>query len=330
MSARRARIHLALLIAILALALAELAWGRVLMSPARLVALLSGAGGPESLILVDIRLPRMLVAAGIGLALGVAGAIFQSVSRNPLGSPDILGITAGAATGALIQIVTRGPAPFAVSIAALAGALVTAGCVLVIGSWGRGNRRRRRLILVGFGIGAVMAALNAAMLVLARLDEAAMANLWLAGSLNARDWMHVGPLWLGLAILLPLALLGARVLAILEMGDDVAAQLGVRSGLAQGRMLMIAVLLTGLAVGAAGPVAFVALAAPQLARALLRGGPVPVLGGGLMGAVLVLGADLATRALPLSQSVPIGQMTGILGGLYLAWVLSRPVARNPD
>lgn len=298
--------------------------GRMDIGPGDILAAVLGTsdGGLRDHIILNIRLPRVLTALFVGVALGVSGAVFQSVSRNALGSPDVIGFTTGAATGALGQMMLFGPDPLRVALAAVAGGVLTAVLVYALARQG-GVVGSYRLILTGIGVGAVLTALNGLMLVRGDLDDAVMANLWLAGSLHARTWGHVWPLVTGTIVLVPVVLAGARALRMIEMGDDMASQLGIRVERVRLGMMVAAVILAALAVGAAGPIAFIALAAPQLAARLTRGSGMPVMTAGLMGGFLLLAADLLTQALPLAVSVPIGRMTGIVGGIYLVWLLTR-------
>ncbi|WP_394181692.1 FecCD family ABC transporter permease [Yoonia maritima] len=278
-------------------------------------------------VLIDIRLPRLLVTIGAGAALGASGAVFQTISRNPLGSPDVIGFTAGAATGALIWIIVFGGTGANVVLAAMAGALLTGvGVYLLARKDGRVSAYR--LVLTGIGVGAVLHAINALLLVKGDLDVAISANLWLAGSVDARDWGHVWPLWLGLIALMVPMLLGMRPLGMMEMGDDLAGPLGVPVERVRRWMLLGALILAALATSATGPIAFVALAAPQLARRLGRAPTQPLIGATLFGACLMLGADLLTRVAPFDLTMPIGQVTGIIGGVYLIWLLAGNRLRN--
>lgn len=286
----------------------------------------SGEGGVNSQIIFNVRLPRVLTAIFVGAALGVSGAVFQSVSRNALGSPDVIGFTTGAATGALLQIIVLGGDGFAVAASAVCGGLLTAGAVYLL-SVRNGATGGYRLILVGIGVGAVLLALNNLMLVRGDLDSAIVANLWLAGSLNARTWAHVVPVMVGTIAIVPLVGLSARSLSMIEMGDDIARQLGIGVERTRIWMMFCAVALAGLATGAAGPIAFVALAAPQLVLRLTGAKSVPVLSAASMGALLLVLADLATQLSPLNLVLPIGRMTGLVGGLYLIWLLTRTRTR---
>ncbi|HBP2672310.1 TPA: iron chelate uptake ABC transporter family permease subunit, partial [Pseudomonas aeruginosa] len=269
-----------------------------------------------------VRLPRVLTACLVGAALGMAGAIFQSISRNPLGSPDVIGFTTGAASGAIVQIILFDAGPLATSLAALAAGLCTALAVVLLARRGA-TAGGYRLVLVGIGVGASLSGLNSLLLVTGNLDQAMYAQLWLAGSLNTRTWSHVVPAALGLLASVPLALYHGRRLEVLELGDASAAQLGVAVERVRLQMVMVAVGMTAIATAAAGPIAFIALAGPQLARRLTRSAGVPLLSGALMGAVLLLAADLLGQRLAYVANLPIGLMTGLLGGFYLLWLLLR-------
>ena len=282
-----------------------------------------GDGGMQQQIVLNLRLPRVLVALFAGAALGVSGAVFQSVSRNALGSPDVIGFTTGAATGALAQIVLFGGGPLAVSLSAVLGGLLTAGLVYLL-SFRNGATGGYRLVLMGIGAGATLNALNGLMLVRGDLDNAVAANLWLAGSLNARSWEHVFPVMGGCLLLIPAMGLAVARLGLIEMGDDIARQLGVRVERTRFAMVACAVLLAGLATGAAGPIAFVALAAPQLAVRLTGARGVPVASAAAMGALLLVLADLLTQLAAFDLVLPVGRVTGLVGGLYLLWLLTRP------
>ncbi|MEC5342585.1 iron chelate uptake ABC transporter family permease subunit [Brenneria populi] len=313
-----------MLVLLLALAAFSVTLGRFNLSAAQILdAILGGGdGGPGARIIRNVRLPRTLTAIFVGAALGVSGAIFQSVSRNALGSPDIIGCTTGAASGALIQIVLFNTGPMAVACAAITGGIATSLLVYLLSLKG-GMVKGHRLILTGIGVGATLSALNGFLLVKGDLDNAVMANLWLAGSVQSRTWMHLIPVMTGVLALLPPILLSARRLTMIEMGDDIARQLGIRVERVRLTMIFCAVLLAALATGATGPVAFIALAAPQLVARLTRSRALPVIGAALMGACLLLLADLTTQLLPLTVAAPVGRMTGIVGGLYLLWLLTR-------
>jgi iron complex transport system permease protein len=302
-------------------AILALGTGDYPLSPGQVVATLLGGGDPGSAFIVEtLRLPRVLTALLVGAALGVAGAIFQSLARNPLGSPDIIGFTYGAATGALVVILVIDGSAGQLALGAVAGGFVTAAVVYVLAV--RGGVQGYRLVLVGIGIGAMLLSVNDYLITRARRDDAMEAARWLVGSLNGRGWEHVVPVALALSLLLPLAILLARRLRMLEMGDDAAKALGVNVERSRLLLSFVGVALTAVGVAATGPITFVALAAPQVARHLTRT-PSPGLGtSALMGAVVLVVADLVAQRL-LPKDLPAGIVTGLVGGLYLAWLLSR-------
>ncbi len=290
-------------------------------------ALLNGiTGGPDlgkaSKIVLDIRLPRVVTTVFAGAALGLSGAVFQSVSRNALGSPEIIGFTTGAATGAITQIVIFDAGPVTVSLGAVSGGLATAVVVYLLSVKNRVTGGYR-LILVGIGVGAVLQAANNLLLVTGDLDSAVTANFWLAGSLDARGWEHALPVMTGVLVAIPLLLALGRRATLMEMGDDTASQLGIRVERTRLQLIAVAVLLAALATAAAGPIAFIALAAPQLATRLTRAPGMPVLTAAVTGSALLLLADVLARSVPVLATAPIGRVTGVVGGLYLIWLLAR-------
>jgi ABC-type enterobactin transport system permease subunit len=283
--------------------------------------------GAQDFIILDLRAPRIVVGLLVGLALGVAGALFQTFARNPLASPDTLGITMGASVGAVGAIVLSGGALGALGIplAALLGALGT-GVLLFLLTW-RAGIDGYRLVLVGIALWSFGTALVDWLLTNAEIYDAASAYVWITGSLNARTWDHALPLAVALAVLLPLALALSRVLRILQVGDDTARGLGVRLQSAQAATVLVAVGCVAFAVSAAGPITFVALVVPQIAVRLTGGSRPPLLASGLLGAVLVVGADLVTRTL-LPAALPVGILTAVLGAPYLLWLLVRGRRRS--
>lgn len=306
------------------LGIAAMQTGTITLAFADVVAGVFGlSGDPKTARVVQqIRLPRTVTALGVGACLGAAGATFQSISRNTLGSPDIIGFTTGAATGAVAQIVLFNAGPGATALAAIAGGLLAAAAVYLL-SWNGGVTGGYRLVLVGIGVGAMLGAVNTILLAKGDSALAASAHLWLSGSLAARTWGHAGPVIIAVVLLLPVLLAFARNLNQLEMGDDAARALGVRVERTRLLSMAAAVGLTAVATAAAGPIAFVALAAPQLATRLTRSPGVPIGTGALMGAVLMVGSDLLSQHLPIRAAVPIGLMTGLVGGIYLLWLLTR-------
>jgi ABC-type enterobactin transport system permease subunit len=283
--------------------------------------------GAQPFIVLELRAPRVAVGLLVGLALGVAGALFQTFARNPLASPDTLGITMGASVGAVGAIVLSSGGAFVgalagvgIPLAALLGALLT-GVLLFALTW-RAGIDGYRLVLVGIALWSIGTALVDWLLTNAEIYDAASAYVWITGSLNARTWDHAVPLAAALSVLLPLALAASRILGVLQFGDDTARGLGVRLQGAQAVVVVIAVGCVAFAVSAAGPITFVALVVPQIAVRLAGGSRPPLLASGLLGAVLVVGADLVTRTV-LPESLPVGILTAVLGAPYLLWLLVR-------
>ncbi|MFJ3760007.1 MULTISPECIES: FecCD family ABC transporter permease [unclassified Streptomyces] len=285
------------------------------------LASLSGHGsGADTFIVVNLRLPRLLCALLAGAALGMSGAVFQSLSRNPLGSPDIVGFTSGAATGAVVQIVVFHGGAYATSGAALAGGLVTALAVALLAA-GRGPAVGYRIVLVGIGVSAMLTSLTAYLLTRASLYEAQDAQIWLIGSLNSVSWSVVAPLAAALAVLTPVTVVAARALAWLELGEDTARGLGVPVGRTRLVLVVTATALAAVTTAAVGPIVFVALAAPQLCRRLVRSPGAPVVPAAFMGALLLSVSDFAAQRVLPATELPVGAMTGVLGGLYLCRLL---------
>ncbi|WP_210586332.1 iron chelate uptake ABC transporter family permease subunit [Streptomyces sp. GESEQ-35] len=281
--------------------------------------LLGNGNAGQEFIVNDLRLPRVLVGLLVGASLGLGGALFQAISRNPLGSPDVLGLGQGATAGALVVIVLMSGSAAQVTVGALVGGLVT-GMAIYLLAWKRGVHGYR-LVLVGIGVSAIVTAINGYLLTKSDLVDAARALVWMTGSLNGRDWDQVWPL-LGLcAVLVPLVLANARGLRMMEMGDDVSNALGVRVERVRLLLMVAAVLLTATATAAAGPVSFVALTAPQLARRLTRSPGPNLLPSLCMGAALLVTADWASQRAFGADQLPVGVLTGVLGGVYLLWLL---------
>jgi iron complex transport system permease protein len=286
---------------------------------------LAGEGERGAVLVVrEFRLPRVLVGLLVGAAFGVAGAVTSSVVRNPLATPDVLGVSAGASAAAVLVILAGWDVPL--SLAALGGGLLVAVLVGAL-SWHDGFTGPR-LVLVGIGLSAAAFALTSFLLVRAEITDAQRAVVWLTGSLNGRGWEHVRPVALAVAVLLPLALLLGRSLSVLRLGDDLARGLGSRVTAARVGLVLVAVALAAVATASAGPVAFVALVAPQVALRLGRTPGPPLLASAATGALLVVAADLVGRrglsVLGLSSvELPVGAVTALVGAPVLMWLLRR-------
>lgn len=305
-----------------AVMLVQLGVGEFSMSPHAVIATLSGHGSPsQEFVIYSLRLPRVITAALVGIALGMSGAIFQCLTRNPLGSPDIIGFTQGAGLAALVQIVVFHGDQAEIAMSAMGGGIVVSALVYLLAY--RKGVQGYRLILVGIGITAVLMSLTSYLLLWGQVTDAQEAFRWLTGSLNARGWEHVRPVLIALIVLVPLALLMARAMRMLEMGDDAAHALGVRVERSRAWLLLLGTALCAVAVSSAGPIGFVALAAPQIAKRLTGGSTVGLVPAGAMGALLLVVSDLAAQRLLAPTSLPAGVATVSVGGLYLAWLLFR-------
>ncbi len=286
------------------------------------VAAVLGLGESDAHFIVHtLRLPRLLTAVLVGAAFGLSGAIFQSLARNPLASPDIIGVNAGAALAALVVIVVLDGAATMVSVGSLGGALATAAAIYLL-AYRRGVTGYR-LVLVGIGVTAVLTSATSYLLTQADIFDAQRATVWLTGSLNGRGWEHVRPVVAVLAALVPVTFAMGRQLRLLQLGNDAARGLGARVERARGGLLFVAVVLAAVATASAGPVAFVALVAPQIASRLVGGGH-PALGpAALTGAAVVVLADLVGRRAFAPIEMPVGIITAVVGAPYLLWLLAR-------
>ncbi len=291
-----------------------------------IAALLGQAEGRVHMVVVEWRLPRTALAVLLGAALGMSGAIFQSLTRNPLGSPDVIGFDAGAYTGAVVAIILLQGGYLAVAGGAMAGGLVAALLVYLL-AYNRGVQGFR-LILIGIGLSAMLNAFNTWMLLRAKLDVAMAAAVWGAGSLNGLGLDRLGPAALVLAVLMPMALLLARPMGQLELGDDAARALGVNAEATRLGLIIIGVALIAIVTATAGPIGFVALVAPQLARRLTGSAGVTLLPAAAMGALLLVSADFVAQRAFAPTQLPVGIVTISLGGLYFIWLLVREGRRQ--
>jgi iron complex transport system permease protein len=283
---------------------------------------LFGGGDKATEFIVNrLRLPRALTGILVGLALGMSGAIFQSVARNPLASPDIIGVTYGASAFAVFAIVTLGLTGAAVSGLAIAGALLTAFIMYVL-AWRRGVSSYR-LILVGIGIGAMATSLTSYLLTKARVEIAQQALIWLTGSLNGRDWSHVRSMAITLAVLAPVMVLLVHHLKMLQLGDETAYGLGLRVERSRLGLIVVAVLMAAVATAAAGPIGFVAFVAPPIARWLTRSPGPAMITSALIGGLVVALSDLIAQHALGDTQLPVGVVTGVVGAPYLMFLLAR-------
>ena len=281
------------------------------------------------LAVTEFRAPRMVAAVVVGAALAAAGAITQTVARNPLASPDLLGVTAGASLGAVSVLVIAGGghaglSGFAATVgmpAAAFAAGILSGVAVYLLSYRRGLDSYR-LVLAGLGISGLAASLTTWILTLGDVTSAAQALTWMMGSLNGKDWETVQPMAISAAALLLAAMASGRWLLLTSLGEDTAVGLGARIGAVRLIVLTLAVLLASVATVTAGPVAFVALASPRIARSL-TGTVIPSVGvSALVGAIFVLLADTLSANV-LSAPLPVGVATAVVGAPFLIHLILR-------
>jgi len=307
-------LNVALVVLIAALAFWGMLQGDYKIAPEKLIPALLGEGKQITVTFAQQRAARIVAALLVGAALGLSGAIFQVISGNALGSPDIIGFTNGAATGALLQIIVFNSGPVEVALGAVVGGLATSVLVWLLTR--RTGLHGFRLVLVGIGVGSTLL-----LVVRASLTQAQTAASWLAGSLNDITWERTYALMGLLLVVTPLLLMLVRPLGAIRFGDQVASGLGVSVNAYRVAALFIGVLLVSLATATTGPIAFVALAAPHIAKTLSRSGGVGFTSAALMGALMVLGSDLIGRFAVPGRIIQVGVVTGAIGGLYLIYLI---------
>lgn len=281
-----------------------------------------------SFILMESKLPRAVIGVLAGLALGATGATFQTMARNPLASPDVLGITLGCSAAAVTATVLFDASDSVVSLAALAGGGAVA-LALVTLSGSHPGAAPGRMILIGIALAAMLVSVIHWVLVRADIYQAHEAMVWLTGSLTGVTWGQIRVLALIVLLTLPLLLYVGSHLQVVELGDDLASGLGRSPRTTRMRAIALVVVLTAATTAVCGPIAFVAFLSGPIARRLLGGRP-SLLTAGLVGAVIVVVADyLAAYALP-SNNFPVGVVTGLAGAPFLLWLLatSRPAAQK--
>lgn len=279
-----------------------------------------------NLVVREWRLPRAALAALLGLALAMAGAIFQSLTRNPLGSPDIIGFSAGSYTGALIVLIVTGGGYFAVAAGALVGGVITALVVFLLAY--RQGVSGFRLIVVGIGVSAMLSSVNTYLMLTTSQEQQLTAAVWGSGSLNGLTTKTLVPVVIVLVILLVPVLALSPALKTLELGDDAAGSLGLRPNRVRLWALVLGVALVALVTAAAGPIAFIALVAPQIARRLTRSASVGLLAAGAMGAFLLTLSDFLAQRLFEPMQLPVGIVTVCVGGIYFVWLLVTETRRR--
>jgi iron complex transport system permease protein len=284
-----------------------------------LIHVLTGGGSNSvRLVVLEWRLPRIVTALVMGAALGVAGALIQGITRNALGSPDIIGFSAGSYFGVLVAVVVLQLPAAAQSAAAIGGGLLAAGIIWLLAF--RGGTSGFRLILVGIGVSSILTGLSSWLILMSSQSQYRTFVYWGAGSLDAVTWDRVGGLLIAAAVTITLVFCLSRPLRQFELGDSVARSQGVRLERVRGLALALGILLTALVTAAVGPVEFVALAAPHIARRIRASTGPGIASSAAVGALIVLVADLVGDEL-LPVGLPVGVVTLIFGGIYLTFLL---------
>lgn len=323
---RRPRTVTALLALALVLVLAvRVLLGEYTVAVPDFFTILSGGtvdGAPAaSFIVMEDKLPKALLGALSGIALGCAGAIFQLLLRNPLASPDVIGVSASASLGAIVATAFFGATGLGLAAGALVGALVASVLIFAIAAGGPGQAAGNRFVLVGIGISFLAVALTNYVFSRMSIYQAADTAVWLTGSLSQADWFRVRLLAGVLVVLLLATVLVARNLHALSVGEDLAAGVGVPVAAARWAGIVLGVLLAAFAVAMTGPISFVAFVSGPIARKLV-GGPHHLTASALVGGIVVVLADfVAANCLPTGP-LPVGVLTGLVGAPVLLWLVA--------
>ncbi|HLT98149.1 MAG TPA: iron ABC transporter permease [Burkholderiaceae bacterium] len=311
---------LVLLAMALMVSIGSLTVGTPTLSPAEVLAAAIGKGDPFNVFMLqELRMPRLAAGLLSGAALGVGGCLLQTLARNRLATPGIIGIDDGATAFAVASIVAI-PTSLAPPMLALLGASTAAALAFGLGG---GGARGYRFIVVGIAVGALFGALTNFMLARTSIDAANLAYPWTVGSLNARAPSTVIVLAVCLLLCLPVAKILGRQLQLLRFSDAVAIGLGTNVRRTRLTILVVTVLLTATAVAVAGPVGLISLVAPEMARHLTGHRGVPIINSALAGALLMTAADWVGRTAFAPVEIPVGVITAIVGGPYLLWILLR-------
>ncbi|MFF7244359.1 FecCD family ABC transporter permease [Embleya sp. NPDC008237] len=281
--------------------------------------------GDLSVVVREWRLPRVVAACLFGALLGCAGAVFQNLTRNELGSPDVIGLDVGSYTGALIVMVVVGGSTTPTALGSVVGGLLTAGVVLTLST--RSGFGGHRLIVIGIAVNAMLTAVNSWIILRAELDVAIAAEMWNVGSLNGVGWSDLNVAFVAAAILAVLLVPNARATQQAALGDAIAVTSGVRLNRHRVSAVVAGAGCTATVTAITGPIAFVALAAPHLGRAVTRSPGIHFVPAALTGAVLLTSADLVAQSLLAPVTLPVGVVTTAIGGTYLLLLLLKEVKR---
>ncbi|EJN02559.1 iron ABC transporter permease [Phyllobacterium sp. YR531] len=300
---------------------AGLIWGEQSVDWSELVNVVSGDASAEiEMIVLELRLPRVVLAMLAGMALATAGAMTQSIMRNPLAEPGILGINAGAALAVTLVTVVFPGSLVLLSWAGFTGAAIMAAAVCLL-AW-RNGTSSLRIILIGIGLSSLAGAGTSFLTAFGNVNDVQRAMIWLSGSLYGADWSKVRTLALWLAVPMGLSVIASRQLDLIRLGDEAARSLGQRVNFTRGFLILLCTLISGATVAAVGLVGFIGLIAPHLARKLV--GPhhnrlLPV--SALIGGPLLMAADVVGRTLIAPAQLPAGVVTALIGAPFLAWLL---------
>ena len=306
---------------LVALVATALMVGETFYPPGDVIAVIAGERVPGASYTVgELRLPRTALAVVAGASFGVSGVVFQTMLRNQLASPDIIGISSGAGAAGVVGIVFFHLNQATVSLLALLAALLVAALIYALSL--RSGFAGTRLILIGIGVAALLQSVVTYTLSRAAAWDLPTATRWLTGSLNAASWTWVVPVAITAGLMIPLIVVLSHRLSVMRMGDDLASALGIPVTATRITIIIAAVALIAVATAACGPIAFVAFMSGPIAMRLIGPGASPIAAAALVGALLVLGADLLGQ-FALGTRYPVGVITGILGAPYLIFLLIR-------
>lgn len=324
---RNVSLTLILCLASLALALYSLTLGSLSLTLQQIWQAFLKEGQPLiQTVVVQWRLPRALMAILIGAALGMSGAIFQSLLRNPLGSPDVIGFNTGAYSGALITVILLKGSYLQMAFGSISGGCITALIIYAL-AWQNGVVRLR-LIIVGIAVSAMLHGLNVWLMMSSTMESAMTAALWSAGSLNGMTWEKAAAPSLLCILLMSLCFALYRPMQLMEMGDEISQSLGVRVQRSRATLTICATALTAAATALTGPISFISLAAPQIAKRLTGNSVLSPMTSAATGSLLLLSADLLAQHAIDTIQLPVGILTVSLGGLYLMTLLIQEARKT--
>jgi len=320
-TARRAGVIAVLAVLVVGVYALSLMVGNTFYGPGEVIDVIRGEIVPGASFTVgELRLPRASLAVLAGAAFGIGGVTFQTMLRNPLAAPDIIGISSGASAAAVLGIVVLEVGEGTVSLLAISAALATAVLIYLLAF--RDGVVGTRLILIGIGVAAMLDSVVSYIMLRAAVWDLQTAMRWLTGSLNNASWEQVTPLLLAMLVAGPVLLGQSRGLVLMQQGDDSASALGVRVERTRLVSIVAAVALIAFATAAAGPIAFVAFLSGPIAARIIGGGTSLMIPAALVGSLLVLSADLLGQ-FAFENRYPVGVITGALGAPYLVYLLIR-------